>query len=918
MCVIAFHPPVDVHAVLTVDITSLVKCWVLVVVCAGRNGRSSFIAELISLSLTMLTARRCQAAGLRSLNVSDRRTCSLPLSALHNNVRHVLKPPLPPSSLFHIAASRLCSSKARCATPPRRSYHSAFVSTTRPSQPRHALLTTSALPPTAAASLLFSRAHSLFLACRRHASNTTDKQQHDQAHKHTQSTDPTSSQHSNSDTDAALSFFSSNSQSASDEEPPPQHTVPAATVGNLDAEIGEAMAVTGADLSTPAQSTTASSPTSSFTQSEDMLAALELHIDGTHYERQYSRLQLARRFGLHPRDLRFLDSSLRNLPSLLVRREVIIVNLELFKAIISATEVLMFDPWYPHIQSIVPLMKHALQAFHRANEGLEPAVGGGEEKAGRDEGERSDKSSLAASSDVFKSAFDYVSSFDVKPPRMEYSGPSSTSTPATSTASLPPSQQSTESLSSSSSPPASTSSSSASVPSSSSSSSRSATPPPSSSSSSLHPSSAPLASTQTPSPPDADHPHLPPHAGSTPAHPSLRHLAADLESTLRDRTLYGLHESEKEYEEWIEPRMPFEFIALELILMTVTRTLESRFEVYNSSLAPLLSSSSTTLNEGSTLMHLLQLKNGLTSFEVVLGETGWALRHVLQDDADMAEMFLTMKAKGQVPRIEEHGEIEVLLETYLRKVDELENEVRTNVKSISLTEEHIQIRLDTVRNAMMKVDLLLTICTFAVAASALIASTFGMNLSSKLEQSDSAFWIASAVMAALTVLLIRFGLRLCRRHKIDLFHAEPDEPKLRLPMNNMRKHKHRLPSSPMGHSSGNSMAEQRSALGRGMKEAGGRRGGKSWGGEDAGRAGLYDREEWVSQTLEYKLKKLEEMKERQQRQMKERQERIERELREKQEWMQREFHDKQEWMREKEDKLRKWQLKELERHREKS
>ena len=788
-------------------------------------------------------------------------------------------------------------------------------------RPRHAAFNHSALTATAATALLLSH------VLRRHASTATDK--HDkQQHKHNQPTDDLSTQPSNasstqptpthSDTTKParnpLSFFGSHTQHESDDAPPPADTVPAATVGNLDAEIGEAMAVTGADLSTPAQATTASSPTSSFTQSEDLLAALEIHTDGSHYEREYSRLQLARRFGLHPRDLRFLDSSLRNLPSLLVRREVIIVNLELFKAIISATEVLMFDPWYPHIQSIVPLMKHALQAFHRAREEMdERTVVGDDGKVRADDGEKTDKS--AAASNVFKSAFDFVSSFDAQPPKLNYPSPSmSSSSDASSTSSSLP-QQSAEVPSASSSRPSSTPPSPASTPTPISSPSQSAYSAPSSSAgaSSSAPSTTPPP-TQPPSPPDDDAPHLPPHTGSTPSHPSLQHLAADLESTLRDRTLFGLHESEKEYEEWIEPRMPFEFIALELILMTVTRTLESRFEVYNSSLSPLLSSSSTTLNEGSTLMHLLQLKNGLTSFEVVLGETGWALRHVLQDDADMAEMFLTMKAKGQVPRIEEHGEIEVLLETYLRKVDELENEVRTNVKSISLTEEHIQIRLDTVRNAMMKVDLLLTICTFAFAASALIASTFGMNLSSHLEQSDNAFYIASALMAALSLLLIRLGLRLCRRHKIDLFHVEPDEPKLRLPMNNTRKHKHRLPATAM-----HGAAADRGARETGKwagKEMGGRRGaGKGWAGDDKG--GLYDRDEWVGQTLEYKLKKLEEMKERQQRQLKDKQEWIERQLREKQEWMQREFNDKQEWMREKEEKLRKWQLKELERHREK-
>ena len=489
------------------------------------------------------------------------------------------------------------------------------------------------------------------------------------------------------------------------------------------------MAATGADLSTPVHHLNqGDDPTSTLT-------ALEIDEHGNHTERDYHPLQLARRFGLHPRDMRFLDSSLRNLPSLLVRREVIIVNLELFKAIISHKEVLMFDPWYPHIQSIVPLMKHALTALHIKQDG---------------------EAAAAAAS-------------------------ASSSSPASASAAA-------------SDPPASV------LPS-----------------------------------------HLPSSAApeSAPRGPSVREMASDVESAFRERSILGMRDSEREYEEWIEPRMPFEFIALELILMTVTRTLESRFEVYNSSLSPLLNSSSSTLNEGSTLMHLLQLKNGLTSFEVVLEETGMALKQVLQDDRDMLEMFLTMKARGETPRIDEHGEIEVLLETYLRKVDELENEVRTNVKSISLTEEHIQIRLDTVRNAMMKVDLLVTICTFGVATAALIASTFGMNLTSHLEQSPVAFYVTSALMVVLAAALIKFGLRLCRQHKIDLFHVEPEEPKLRLPVNSLKKHKKR--TSPI----------HRLKAGENGK------------GEDE--VGSFDRSDWYDRgrTLEWKLEQLEAMKQKQ-------------------------------------------------------
>jgi hypothetical protein len=67
---------------------------------------------------------------------------------------------------------------------------------------------------------------------------------------------------------------------------------------------------------------------------------------------------------LHPRDLRFLDASMRNLPSILARRKVIIVNLDMFKALITADRVLMCDTWYPHVQAVVQPMQGQTAITH--------------------------------------------------------------------------------------------------------------------------------------------------------------------------------------------------------------------------------------------------------------------------------------------------------------------------------------------------------------------------------------------------------------------------------------------------------------------------------------------------------------------------------------------------------------------------
>lgn len=100
---------------------------------------------------------------------------------------------------------------------------------------------------------------------------------------------------------------------------------------------------------------------------KERLRCLEVDDSGNYRDVEFSRAELSSMLDLHPRDLRFLDTSMRNLPSILARRRVIIVNLEMFKALITADRVLMFDPWYPHVQSVVqPLQgKQQQHATHK-------------------------------------------------------------------------------------------------------------------------------------------------------------------------------------------------------------------------------------------------------------------------------------------------------------------------------------------------------------------------------------------------------------------------------------------------------------------------------------------------------------------------------------------------------------------------
>lgn len=97
---------------------------------------------------------------------------------------------------------------------------------------------------------------------------------------------------------------------------------------------------------------------SNMEEKRETLPFLEVSADGGHHrDVSLSRAELSSQLELHPRDLRFLDASMRNLPSILARKKVIIVNLEMFKALITADRVLMSDTWYPHVKEVVAPMQ---------------------------------------------------------------------------------------------------------------------------------------------------------------------------------------------------------------------------------------------------------------------------------------------------------------------------------------------------------------------------------------------------------------------------------------------------------------------------------------------------------------------------------------------------------------------------------
>ena len=82
------------------------------------------------------------------------------------------------------------------------------------------------------------------------------------------------------------------------------------------------------------------------------------------------------------------------------------------------------------------------------------------------------------------------------------------------------------------------------------------------------------------------------------------------------------------------------------------------------------------------------------------------------------------------------------------------------------TEDYVNITLDSHRNQLIQVDLLLTAASFCVGLVTLIAGIFGMNLRSDLEDDGSAFTLVATLSCVLAVALLAMFVMLMRQKQL--------------------------------------------------------------------------------------------------------------------------------------------------------
>ncbi|KAJ7255414.1 Mg2+ transporter protein cora-like protein [Mycena rebaudengoi] len=230
--------------------------------------------------------------------------------------------------------------------------------------------------------------------------------------------------------------------------------------------------------------------------------------------------------------------------------------------------------------------------------------------------------------------------------------------------------------------------------------------------------------------------------------------------------------------------LPYEFRALESVLLSVLSALEAEMGFIRNLVGGLLAELEDNIDHD-RFKRLLHYSRRLASFQNRAKLVEEALEELLGQDDDLTAMYLTDKKNDISRDDDDHEDLEVLLESFSKQVEEIVNEAENIETNVQSTQEIVELILDSNRNSLLALDLQVSIMTMGIGSGALVAGLFGMNLTSHLEGHPVAFYGMTGFAMALAAMVGISGLRrLAKIRKVGLSNpnAKSKKPWLPLPL----------------------------------------------------------------------------------------------------------------------------------------
>uniref|UniRef100_A0A5B6ZW70 Magnesium transporter n=2 Tax=Davidia involucrata TaxID=16924 RepID=A0A5B6ZW70_DAVIN len=210
-----------------------------------------------------------------------------------------------------------------------------------------------------------------------------------------------------------------------------------------------------------------------------------------------------------------------------------------------------------------------------------------------------------------------------------------------------------------------------------------------------------------------------------------------------------------------EDESPFEFRALEVALEAICSFLAARTTELETAAYPALDELTSKISSRN-LDRVRKLKSAMTRLTARVQKVRDELEQLLDDDDDMADLYLSRKLAGASSPVSGSGaanwypasptigskisrasrasvatvrgdeddveELEMLLEAYFMQIDGTLNKLTTLREYIDDTEDYINIQLDNHRNQLIQLELFLSSGTVCLSVYSMVAGIFGMNI----------------------------------------------------------------------------------------------------------------------------------------------------------------------------------------------
>ncbi|DAZ98234.1 TPA: hypothetical protein N0F65_011702 [Lagenidium giganteum] len=218
--------------------------------------------------------------------------------------------------------------------------------------------------------------------------------------------------------------------------------------------------------------------------------------------------------------------------------------------------------------------------------------------------------------------------------------------------------------------------------------------------------------------------------------------------------------------------MPYEFKALEALLATLCRYFESDYD----KTAPIIATTLDRLIHGKIsageLETLRVFKNTMDEFESQVDGIRRMLMEILENEEDLRMLYLS-KLHAEPSLLHDiysfdSEEAEALIENYLQDIFSTRTKATLMQHRIQNTESLVMLKLDSMRNYLLGVDLVFSLVAISLSIGTYITGAFGMNLDSHLQTRPGWFWGVVATTLIIFFVITCTGIAFFKRQGVLL------------------------------------------------------------------------------------------------------------------------------------------------------